>query len=114
MFIKYVKVYVAQKVVVEVVVVVINNKFGFLICWFGLLCCLLILMVWFVVLLEDCVDLMYYSYDGGGVIIDGFVVLVCKSVCKDVFLLAQYYVDQIFGVFIDVESMVSVYSEECI
>jgi len=112
MSIKHVKAHAAQKAVVEAVVVVTNNKSGFPIRWLGLLCCLLTPMAWSAVLPEDRADLMYHSYDGGGVTIDGPAVLVRKSVRKDVSLSAQYYVDQISGASIDVESTASAYSEE--
>ena len=64
------------------------------------------------VLPEDRADVMYHSYDGGGVKIDGPAVLVRKSVTDDVSLSAQYYVDQISGASIDVEVLASEYAEE--
>lgn len=64
------------------------------------------------VLPEDRADVMYHSYDGGGVTIDGPAVLVRKSVTEDVSVSAQYYVDQISGASIDVELNASEYAEE--
>lgn len=64
------------------------------------------------VLPADRADVMYHSYDGGGVKIDGPAVLVRKSVSEDVSLNAQYYVDQITGASIDVQVNASEYREE--
>ncbi len=64
------------------------------------------------VLPEDRADVMYHSYDGGGVKIDGPAVLVRKSVTDDVSVSAQYYVDQISGASIDVQVLASEYAEE--
>lgn len=64
------------------------------------------------VLPEDRADVMYHSYDGGGVKIDGPAVLVRKSVTDDVSVSAQYYVDQISGASIDVQVNASEYAEE--
>ena len=64
------------------------------------------------VLPADRADVMYHSYDGGGVKIDGPAVLVRKSVTDDVSVSAQYYVDQISGASIDVQVLASEYAEE--
>lgn len=64
------------------------------------------------VLPADRADVMYHSYDGGGVTIDGPAVLVRKSVTEDVSVSAQYYVDQISGASIDVQVLASEYAEE--
>lgn len=64
------------------------------------------------VLPADRADVMYHSYEGGGVKIDGPAVLVRKSVTEDVSVSAQYYVDQISGASIDVQVNASEYAEE--
>lgn len=64
------------------------------------------------VLPADRADVMYHSYDGGGVKIDGPAVLVRKSVTDDVSVSAQYYVDEISGASIDVQVLASEYAEE--
>ncbi|MEE2729519.1 MAG: DUF3570 domain-containing protein [Pseudomonadota bacterium] len=64
------------------------------------------------VLPADRADVMYHSYDGGGVKIDGPAVLVRKSITDDVSVSAQYYVDEISGASIDVEVLASEYAEE--
>lgn len=64
------------------------------------------------VLPADRADVMYHSYDGGGVKIDGPAVLVRKSVTDDVSVSAQYYVDEISGASIDVQVSASEYNEE--
>lgn len=97
----------AQKAVREVAVVATDLR------WLLLFTLLLVaLSTRAAVLPEDRADLMYHSYDGGGVTIDGPAVLVRKSVGDDVSVSAQYYVDQISGASIDVESTASAYSEE--
>ena len=64
------------------------------------------------VLPADRADVLYHSYEGGGVKIDGPAVLVRKSVTDDVSLSAQYYVDEISGASIDVQVLASEYAEE--
>ena len=68
--------------------------------------------VYAAVLPADRADVMYHSYDGGGVKIDGPAVLVRKSVTDDVSVSAQYYVDEISGASIDVQVNASEYAEE--
>ncbi len=64
------------------------------------------------VLPEDRADMMYHSYDGGGVTIDGPSVLVRKSFLDKFSVSANYYVDNISGASIDVEILASEYKEE--
>lgn len=66
------------------------------------------------VLPEDRADMMYHSYDGGGVTIDGPSVLVRKSFLDKFSVSANYYVDNISGASIDVEVLLgaSEYEEE--
>lgn len=68
-----------------------------------------------VVLPEDRSDVMYHSYDGGGITIDGPSVLVRKSIGSSVSVSANYYVDTISSASIDVQtyaSEASKYEEE--
>lgn len=64
------------------------------------------------VLPEDRSDLLYHSYVGGGVEIDGPSVLVRKSIGSSVSLSANYYVDMISSASIDVIATASPYTEE--
>lgn len=111
MSMKRVKQPVVEKVVREVVVAVINIfRFRAL-----LLICSLFSFSGFVaaaVLPDDRIDVMYHSYDGGGVSIDGPSILLSKNIADTVSLSANYYVDMISGASIDVEATASAYSEE--
>jgi hypothetical protein len=64
------------------------------------------------VLPEDRSDLLYHSYVGGGVEIDGPSILVRKSIGSSVSLSANYYVDMISSASIDVIATASPYTEE--
>jgi hypothetical protein len=65
------------------------------------------------VLPEDRADVMFHSYSGGGVTIDGPSLLVRKDIASTVSVSANYYVDTVSGASIDVEaSGASEYSEE--
>ncbi len=71
------------------------------------------------VLPEERIDVLYHSYDGGGVKIDGPSVLVRKSIGESVSVSGKYYVDTVSGASIDVEaagvdvnSAASPYAEE--
>ena len=65
------------------------------------------------VLPEDRADLMFHSYDGGGVTIDGPSLLVRKEFAGVVSVSGNYYVDNISSASIDVEtSGASRYTEE--
>ncbi|WP_338043293.1 DUF3570 domain-containing protein [Oceanicoccus sagamiensis] len=65
------------------------------------------------VLPEDRADVMYHSYDGGGVTIDGPSLLVRKDFASTVSVSGNYYVDNVSSASIDVEtSGASKYTEE--
>ncbi len=65
------------------------------------------------ILPEDRTDIMYHSYDGGGITIDGPSVLVRKSFAETVSVSANYYVDSVSSASIDVlASGASEYSED--
>lgn len=64
------------------------------------------------VLPADRLDVMYHSFDGGGVTIDGPSVLVRKSVANKVSMSANYYVDTVSSASIDVKLGGSPYSEK--
>ena len=64
------------------------------------------------VLPEDRADLMYHSYDGGGVKVDGPSLLVRKSYENKLSVWANYYIDMISSASIDVLSTASPYNEE--
>ena len=64
------------------------------------------------VLPEDRADLMYHSYDGGGVTIDGPSLLVRKKFAKAFSVSANYYVDMVSSASIDVVTTASPYEEE--
>ena len=65
------------------------------------------------VLPEDRADILFHSYDGGGITIDGPSVLVRKEIANTVSLSANYYVDNVSSASIDVEtSGASRYTEE--
>ena len=63
------------------------------------------------VLPEDRLDILYHSYDGGGITIDGPSVLVRKSVTDDVSVSANYYADNITSASIDAVTQASPYTE---
>ncbi len=56
------------------------------------------------VLPEERLDVMYHSYSGGGVRIDGPSILVRKNVGNSVSLSGKYYVDTVSGASIDVQA----------
>ena len=64
------------------------------------------------VLDEDKADVMYHSYDGGGMKIDGPAILIRKKATESVAVSAFYYVDTISSASVDVLSTASPYSEE--
>ena len=64
------------------------------------------------VLPEDRADVMYHSYSGGGVTIDGPSVLVRKGFKEKFSISANYYVDNVSSASIDVELSASEYEEE--
>ena len=64
------------------------------------------------VLPEGRADVLYHSYDGGGVEISGPSVLVRKQAGKDFSVSANYYVDSVSSASIDVVTSASPYKEE--
>ncbi|MCX2783618.1 DUF3570 domain-containing protein [Microbulbifer thermotolerans] len=78
----------------------------------GALLCFFPLAGWAAVLPEERADIMYHSYSGGGVTIDGPSLLVRKNVGNSLSLSANYYVDMISGASIDVQATASRYTEQ--
>jgi hypothetical protein len=64
------------------------------------------------VLEKDRVDVMYHSYEGGGMKIDGPAVLLRKKATDSVAVTAYYYLDSISSASVDVLSTASAYTEE--
>jgi hypothetical protein len=64
------------------------------------------------VLPEDRADVLYFRYDGGGVVISGPSVLVRKSIGENVSVAANYYIDMVSSASIDVETSASPYDDE--
>ncbi|MEJ2130914.1 MAG: DUF3570 domain-containing protein [Gammaproteobacteria bacterium] len=60
---------------------------------------------------EDRADMLWHSYDGGGVTIEGPSLLVRKAAKNKFSIWANYYVDMISGASIDVQATASEYSE---
>ena len=64
------------------------------------------------VLPEDRADLLYHSYDGGGVEIDGPSLLVRKSFLEKFSVSGNFYMDMVSSASIDVVTTASPYEEE--
>lgn len=64
------------------------------------------------VLEADKADVLYHSYEGGGMKIDGPALLLRKKITESVAVSAYYYVDTISSASVDVLSNASPYSEE--
>ncbi|HEX7079686.1 MAG TPA: DUF3570 domain-containing protein [Gammaproteobacteria bacterium] len=64
------------------------------------------------VLPEDRADVLYHSYDGGGVTIQGPSLLVRKQFASKFSASANYYVDKVSSASIDVVTTASPYSEQ--
>jgi len=60
----------------------------------------------------DRADVLYHSYEGGGMKIDGPAILIRKKASDSVAVTAYYYLDSISSASIDVVSTASAYSEE--
>lgn len=98
----------------EEVAVAVTNSTKFV---FSRVFCLLILLqfpilIQAAVLEEDRADVLYHSYDGGGMKIDGPAILLRKKASESVALSAYYYVDTISSASVDVMSTASPYSEK--
>lgn len=63
------------------------------------------------VLPQDRADLLYHSYQGGGVSIDGPALMLRKKAGQSVSLSAYHYVDTVSGASIDVQATASAYTE---
>ncbi len=61
---------------------------------------------------EDRADVLYFRYDGGGVIISGPSMLVRKSIGEHVSVQANHYIDMVSSASIDVETSASPYDDE--
>lgn len=80
---------------------------------FGSLITIFSAAVWAATLPEERADLMYHSYDGGGMTIDGPSLLVRKNFSETYSVSANYYVDNVSSASIDViASGASEYSEQ--
>jgi hypothetical protein len=64
------------------------------------------------VLQEGRADVLYHSYDGGGMKIDGPAILLRKKTSESLALSAYYYVDTISSASVDVMSTASPYAEK--
>lgn len=64
------------------------------------------------VLPEDRADVLYHSYDGGGVEVSGPSILVLKKIGESTTVTGNYYVDSISSASIDVVTNASKYAEE--
>lgn len=64
------------------------------------------------VLDADRADVLYHTYDGGGMKIDGPAILLRKKASESVAFTAYYYVDTISSASVDVLSTASAYSEK--
>ena len=64
------------------------------------------------ILPEDRSDVMYHSYDGGGMTIDGTSILVRKKATNNISIVANQYIDKISAASIDVLATASAYTEE--
>nr|WP_188921975.1 DUF3570 domain-containing protein [Shewanella saliphila] len=111
-YLKAVNQLVAQKEPVEVVVVVtnlLNNSvklFAVLFIGIGSL------TAQAAVLDPDRADMLYHSYEGGGMTIDGPSVMLRKKASESVAITAYYYMDSISSASVDVISTASPYTEK--
>ena len=107
---RHVKARVVPKVVREAVVVVTKQHRVL----FLLFLVFYISKIQAAVLPEDRADVLYHSYDGGGISISGPAVLVRKSMGDSVSVSAKHYVDTISSASIDVQVILgaSTYEEE--
>ena len=78
----------------------------------GLALMLLPGLIYATVLPEDRADVLYHSYEGGGVTISGPSVLVRKQASTNTSVVANYYVDMVSSASIDVVTTASKYEEQ--
>ena len=100
----------AQKALEAVVVAVTKHLFNFI--QLLLITLLLPSTVNAAVLEDDKVEVMYHSYEGGGMKIDGPAVLIRKKASESFAVSAFYYADTISSASVDVMSTASPYEEE--
>jgi len=100
----------AQKAVQGAAVAVIN-RLALQICVL-LLFCISAANSFAAILPEQRADILYHSYDGGGVTIDGPSVLVRKNVGDKFSFSGNYYVDMVTSASVDVLATASAYTEE--
>lgn len=97
----------------EAVVVVVTNKLTY-----GAICAVITVFIFCSLTLKaavldaDKVDVLYHSYEGGGMKIDGPALLLRKKINENVAVSAFYYVDTISSASVDVLSNASPYTEE--
>ena len=100
----------AQMAQAVAAVVVINMR------WIILFCLLLTYLPYgkiaAAVLQPDRVDVLYHSYNGGGMNIDGPAILLRKKTSETFAVSAYYYVDSISSASVDVMSTASPYTEK--
>ena len=106
---KRVKAHEEQKAVPGAVVAVTNRKLAFL---FFIILSFSSAFTFAAILPEERADVLYHSYEGGGVKIDGPSVLVRKNVGDKFSFSGNYYVDMITSASIDVVVNASEYTEE--
>ena len=94
------------------VAVVVTNKINFYLSCFVLIVVIFSYNVQAAVLSADRADVLYHSYEGGGMKIDGPAVLLRKKATETLAFSAYYYVDTISSASVDVMSTASPYSEE--
>lgn len=100
-----------MKAEAEVVVAVIN-KIKLYISAVAFIVCLFCYNSQAAVLSADKADVLYHSYEGGGMKIDGPAILLRKKATETLAFSAYYYVDTISSASVDVLSTASPYSEE--
>lgn len=103
---------VERKVAREVVVGVIDGRSLCRLLWPSLTAMVLCPLAQAATLPVDSVDMLYHRYDGGGMVIDGPVILARKSVGPQVSVSGQYYVDMVSAASVDVLATASAYKEE--
>lgn len=99
----------AQTAQEEAVVAVTNPTLAFTLL---LTCVIYSSFVQGAVLEENRADVLYHSYEGGGMKIDGPAILLRKKASDSLALSAYYYVDTISSASVDVMSTASPYSEK--
>jgi hypothetical protein len=105
----------AEQKAAQEAVVVVTSRNNFLACIYfctAIVCLLVSVTSHSAILPEERADVLYHSYDGGGVTIDGPSVLVRKNVAETFSFTGNYYVDMVTSASIDVVTTASEYTEE--